>query len=378
MSGGRASGSVADGFEAVVGAFVDNIETREDAGASCAVWMGDQLVVDLWTADDSWEPTSRSCLFSVSKGVTTLIMLMAVERGQLDLDAPVITYWPEYGQHGKAGTTVRQLLAHRAGLLAADADLTREDLQNWNPVARALADSRPAWQPGGAFAYHALTVGYLAGEVLRRATGRRPAQWLSEEIAEPLGLGLAFGADPSDPDFRPQSDQIGLGEMSAFDDMLAQLDPLAIRAFTLGGGGLDPLRLFPASNDPSFLGLEMPAANLVGSARDCARLYAVAAGGIDGQQLLRPDTIRDAMRVQSQGAPFVGIDEGIRWGTGFMLDCDKRPMLGPGSFGHDGAGGQLAFGHLDHHLGFGYQTTRPGGLVDERSNALCRALQQCL
>ena len=373
---------MAPGFEAVADAFRQNFESRGDTGAACVVYAGGSPVVDIWagmTDRGPWQPDTRSCLFSVSKGVTTICVLMAVERGAIDLDAPVVTYWPEYGDRGKGTTTVRQLLAHQAGLPAPTADLTPDDVRAWEPVARALAEQAPAWEPGTTYAYHALTLGWLAGEVLRRTTGRRPGQWLAEYVTGPLSLDMSFGVDVDDRTFAPQMAPLPVTDPLAAAALARALqEPLVVRAFTLGGGGLDVADLFGSANGPHFLGSELPAANLVSSARSCARLYAAAVGEVDGVRLLGPDVVRDAMAVQSQGAPFIGPDEGLRWGTGFMLSSARRPMLGEGSFGHDGAGGQLAFGHVGSEVGFGYQTVRPGGVPDVRADELCRALRTCL
>lgn len=382
MSAVRVEGLVASGFEAVADAFRANFEERGDTGAACAVYAGGSVVVDIWagqTGSGPWQADTRSCLFSVSKGITTLCVLMAVERGAIDLDAPVVSYWPEFGAAGKEATTVRQVLAHRAGLPAPETDITAEDVRAWTPVVDKLAAQAPAWEPGTAFAYHALTFGWLAGELLRRATGRRPAQWLAEHVAGPLGLAMTFGVDVEDPDFCPMLDQLPSTDQDAVEAAaLVQQDPLVSRALTLGGGGLDLSDFFGSANRPDFLACELPAGNLVSNARSCARLYAAAVGEVDGVRLLGPDVLRDARVARSQGTPFAGPDEGLRWGTGFMLSSTRRPMLGEGSFGHDGAGGHLAFGHLEEQIGFAYQTSRPGGLPDARADELCWALRACL
>jgi CubicO group peptidase (beta-lactamase class C family) len=303
---------------------------------------------------------------------------MAVDRGLLALDAPVADYWPEFAALGKDTITVRQVLAHRAGLPAPLTDLTPADLLAWDPVVQALAEQAPAWVPGTQYAYHALTVGWLAGEVLRRTTGMRPAEWLARHVAGPLGLEMAFGVDPSAPDLAlmqtplPITDEVAAAELAS-----AFSDPEVVRALSLGSV-LDPADLFGSFNRPDILRAEIPAGGLVTNARSLARLYAATVGEVEGVRLLPDSILDDALAVQSEGPPFSGPDAGHRWGTGFMLNSVARPMLGPGSFGHDGAGGQLAFGHRGHGIGFGYQTNRPGGIPDDRADALCRALQTCL
>ena len=372
-------GSVSPGFDPVLAAFADNVALRGDTSASCAVYFDGQRVVDLWTgAATGYTPDSRTCVFSVSKGITTLCLLMAVDDGLLELDAPVVRYWPEYAAGGKEHTTVRQLLAHRAGLPWPERDLSIRQLEQWDPVPAALASQSPAWEPGAAYAYHPLTFGWLAGEVLRRATGKRPSQWLQERIAGPLALNVGFGRPSQDPTYRAMADPLPVTDLMA----AAALEQLArhpdlVQAMSLGGV-LDPGDLFNTGNRDDVMSCEMPAANLVSSARSLAQLYAAASGELDGIQLVSPATVRDAMRVQSEGQPFVGIDEGNRWGAGFMITSRRRPMTGEGSFGHDGDGCHLAFGNLDQRLGFGYVTTRPGGIPDERANSLCAALRSCL
>lgn len=374
-------GFIGPGFGPVQQAFAANFAERGDSGAACAVYVGGTPVVDIWAGDSGrgpWTDRTRSVVFSVSKGVTAVCLLMAVEQGVLDLDMPVAAYWPEFAAAGKATITTRQLLSHRAGLPAPDVDLTIADLLAWSPVTEALARQAPAWRPGSQYAYHALTVGWLAGEVLRRATGMRPAQWLAGNIAGPLHLDMQFGVHPEAPNRAVLQRPLPSGDATAGQALdLSSMSPLAIRALSLGGA-LDPTDLFGSFNRPEVLQAEIPAGGLVTSARSLARLYAAVVGEVDGVRLLTDPTLEDATLVQSEGPPFVGSDEGHRWGTGFMLPSAARPMLGPGSFGHDGAGGQLAFAHRGHRVGFAYTTNRPGGIPDERANALCAALATCL
>ncbi len=372
------SGDVAAGFEPVADAFAKNFTDRGDTGAACTVYQDGVPVVDLCAGtfrNGPWTNRTRSVLFSVSKGVTTICLLMAADAGSITLDAPVAAYWPEFAAHGKGGLTVRQLLAHRAGLAAPAVFLTVDDLRDWASVTRALAAQSPSWTPGSAHAYHALTLGWLAGEVLRRATGLRPAGWLRQHIAEPLGLGLAFGADPTrDPDFALQEEPLPTTQTPPW----GPSDPILEERVIGMNGAIDAANLFATANTPAFLGYESPAANIVGTAHDIARLYAATIGTVDGTRLLRPGTVRDARLSQSTGAPFLGADAGHRWGTGFMLDSAVRGMAGTGSFGHDGAGGQLGFAHPESGIALGYATARPGGYPDDRAEALCRALRTVL
>lgn len=370
-------GYVAEGFGKVADAFAENFAERGDTGAACTVYVDGELVVDLWggsTGSGPFTRNTRSVMFSVSKGITAVCLLMAAEEGLLELDAPVAQYWPEFGAQGKTRLTVRQLLAHRAGLIAPDETMTVEELRAWFPVTDALARQEPLWQPGTAFAYHALTIGWLAGEVLRRTTGKRPSEWLRDRVAGPLGLSMTFGIGASDADFAPLGEPLPSTPPAAV--AISDLD-LIERVMGMNGA-FDGLDIFASANGPEFLSYEIAAGNLVTSAHDLARAYAATVSDVDGIRLLRPDTIRDARLPVSAGAPFVGVDAGHRWGTGFMLNSATRQMAGEGSFGHDGAGGQLGFARLEGEVALGYQTLRPGGESDTRAEELCRALRHCL
>jgi CubicO group peptidase (beta-lactamase class C family) len=381
MTAPAVEGLVESGYEPVADAFTDNFRLRGDIAASCVVYASGTPVVDLWagqTDRGTWTPDTRTVLFSVGKGVTTICLLMAAERGLLDLDAPVARYWPEFAANGKAATTVRMLLAHRAGLAAPEVDLSTADVSAWDPVPEALARQAPAWEPGTAYAYHALTFGWLAGEVLRRATGLRPGQWLHEHVADPLGLAMTFGADPAAADFCTLGEPLPITDLSAARAMAEALAvPMVERSISLGGA-FDPANLIAEANGPAWLSCELPAGNLVASARSLATLYAATVSEVGGRRLLGADVVRDARVERSSGPPFAGPDEGHRWGTGFQLDSRQRRMAGPGSFGHDGFGGCVAFAHLESEIGFAYQTTRPGGPGDSRAEALCDALRSCV
>lgn len=368
-------GDVAAGFEPVADAFLLSVRDQHRGGAACAVYVGGEKLVDIWTASTSgfpWARDTRQVVFSVSKGITAVCLLMAVDDGRLRLDDLVVRHWPEFAEHGKDGLTVGDMLAHRGGLPVAAEPLTAADVRAWHPVAASLARQAPMWKPGSQFAYHPLTMGWLAGEVLRRATGSRPSEWLRDRIAAPLGLNLAYGAKTSDA--------IAAIEPAPADTAAAPPNvdaDLVWRAMTMHGAfhGVD---LFDIANSDDFLSAEVPAVNLVASAGDLARLYAATVGNVDGVRLVSEETLLAAIQPRSSGTPFIGIDEGLRWGAGLMLDGPARPMAGPGSFGHDGAGGQLAFANHRLDASFAFQTTQPGGVVDDRANKLSAALQRCL
>lgn len=192
-------GTVAAGFEPVGEAFESNFAERGDVGAACCVYLDGRPVVDLWggLADartgQEWAEDTLTLVYSTTKGVTAICAHHLAERGQLDLDAPVSTYWPEFAAAGKEGATVRHLLSHRAGLPAFDTKLAVEQALAWEPAVEALAAQAPLWDPGRRHGYHAVTYGWLVGEVIRRATGRSVGRYLADEIAGPLGLDLWIG-----------------------------------------------------------------------------------------------------------------------------------------------------------------------------------------
>ncbi|MCT9623949.1 beta-lactamase family protein [Pseudarthrobacter equi] len=370
------TGDVAPGFGPVADAFKNNFERHGDTGAACAVVIDGDTVVDLFAGDarpdTPWARDTRSVVFSVSKGVTAICLIMASERGYLDLDLPVARYWPEFAAHGKDRITVRQLLAHRAGLVYPATALTPEDIRDWTPAADALAAQAPQWAPNETFAYHPLTMGFLAGEVLRRTTGKKPSEWLAAYIAEPLNLTtMTFGGDGDSPDFAPILPPLAEAAPSP-----PELQVVAEKAMTMSGAY--DTDFFNGANGKAFLGSESPGANLVASARDLARLYAATVSTIDGTRLLDEASIDQAVQPLSEGQPFYWTDEGNIWGTGFMLHSRRRRMAGAGSFGHDGAGGQLAFASPRHRLGFAYQTVQAGNQDDPRAELLSQALLECL
>ncbi len=365
---------VEPGFEPVAEAFDRALRAGGGVGQACAVVVEGRIVVDLWagtTGDGrSWQETMRSPVFSVSKGVTAICLLMAADRGLLDLDAPVADLWPEFGAHGKDRVSVREALAHRAGVPAFSRSMSRTELADWELLVADLADAAPLWEPGRRFLYHAVTVGFLAGEVLRRASGRRPGQWLADEIVDPLDLTMSYCTDVGSPSFAapfPASDAELRVPLAA--------DEQELHARAMLAEGVYAPDIFTAAGTAA-MAIESPAASLVTTARDLARLYGATVHG--ERPLLDPATVAAASVPMSSGTPFVGPDMGDVWGTGFMVASARRGMAGPGSFGHDGAGGQLAFAHPGHRLGFGYQTLRPGGVDDDRAEDLCRALRGCL
>jgi CubicO group peptidase (beta-lactamase class C family) len=384
-------GGTEPGFEAVRDAFAANFEAHGEAGAACCVYVQGRPVVDLWGGvadahtDRAWDSDTLQLVFSATKGATAICALRLVEQGLLDLDAPVGEYWPEFKMEGKEGIPVRWLLSHRSGLPVVDAHLTPNDVFAWQPMVSALAAQRPVWEPGTAHGYHALTYGFLVGEVVRRVSGRTPGQFLADEVAGPLGLDLWIGLPPDqerrvsrlirpEPISVPEGFDLNTLPEEARQMVGAFLDPnsLTMRALTVTEPAID-------WNDPAAHGAEIPAANGICSARSLAKMYAAVIGEVDGVRLLSPATLQAATTEQSAGPDRV-LFVSTRFGLGFMLHAPFSSMLGPSSFGHSGAGGSLGFADPESGVAFAYVMNRMrqqlGG--DPRPLALVNALRGCL
>ncbi len=383
-------GYVAVGFEAVREAFAQNFATRSEVGAACAVYRGGQLVVDVWggVADPKdgrpWDRDTLALVYSTTKGVTAICAHHLAQRGGLDLDAPVVRYWPEFGVGGKDTTTVRDLLAHRAGVPTLEPRMGRQQALEWDPPVAALAAQSPLWEPGTAHGYHAVTFGWLVGEVIRRASGRSVGAYLAEEVAGPLGLDLWIGLPASEESrvarlVAPAPLSVSRGDLEALTDAerarlraLADPDSLLQRALN----PTDPPFSF---NRPDLHAAQLPAANGIGTARSLARLYAATLGEVDGFRVLDAQAVAGATSECSAGLDRVlGVE--TRFGSGFFLSSAFSPMMGHGSFGHSGAGGSLAFADPETGVGFAYvmNQMQQGLAADPRPAALVSALRHAL
>lgn len=383
-------GTVADGFEAVADAFVRNFEQRGERGAAVAVYRDGRKVVDLWagTRDvdgtEPWAVDTAQVVRSATKGVAAAVVLLLHQRGQIDLDAPVGTYWPEFKAAGKERVLVRHVLAHRAGLPVLDRPLTPAEAADGVSGAVAVAAQAPAWAPGTDHGYHAQTYSWLLAELVKRVSGRTIGRWVAEEIARPLGLDFWLGI-PADeahragrigPVAEPEpAEGGGLRLRPKRSVSEAYRDPASLtrRAF----GAIDPL---PDENDPAYRAAELPASGGISTARALARFYAATIGDVDGgSRLFAPATLTLARTEESAGPDRVLVVS-TRYGLGFMLHGPAAPLLGPGSFGHPGRGGSLGFADPESGVALGYTTNgmRKGVTADPRAQALVRAVRSSL
>ena len=375
-------GSVAPGFEPVRAAFEANFRERGEVGAACCVYLGGSPVVDLWGGatvpggDEPYGPRTLQMVASATKGALAICAHLLVQRGELDLDAPVAGYWPEFAAAGKAELPVRWLLSHQAGLPVVDGDVTLDDIVAWDPVVAAVAGTAPVWEPGTAHGYHAITYGWLVGEVLARITGTSPGALLAKEVCEPLGLDLHVGLPESEhgrvSPLVPHVPPTG----SPPDALTARIvDPngLAFRAFMV------PVGLLGALNDPRLWRAELPAGNGMGTAHALARMYAACLGEVDGVRLLDGPTLAAATAEQAAGEDRI-TGYTTRYALGFQLPFAYRPMGGDGSFGHYGLGGSVGFANRRLGYSFGYSVNQMGAgtPADPRSVALIEAVGRCL
>jgi CubicO group peptidase (beta-lactamase class C family) len=359
-------------FQAVRDRFERNLREGLDLGASVAFTLEGEPVVDLWGGHldfdrkDEWQRDTLVNLYSTTKGMTAICAHRLVEQGKIDLDAPVAEYWPEFAQAGKQDLPVRYLLSHQAGLPAVRKPLPKGALFDWDVMTSALAEQEPWWEPGSKHGYHAMTFGFLVGEVVRRVSGQSLGTYFREHVAEPLDadfhIGLAEGYDartsklhgqlvtPSQ-DGKPKLPE-GLPEpLRKF--MLDMTDPNTMT----GAAFINPAQDRGAVNSRDWRAAEIPAANGHGTARSLARIYGTLARGgeVDGVRILEPETIDNAISEQAFGPDAVLGGMPMRFGLGFMLRQDFMPLSpNPRAFGHPGAGGSIGMADPDARVGFGY------------------------
>lgn len=344
---------------AVCDAFTENFAARGEVGAAVCVYVDGKPVVDLWggyadaARSKPWDQNTIVSVASTTKGMVALCTHMLVERGLLDLDAPVARYWPAFAQAGKDTLPVRWLLSHRAGLPAVRRDMPPQSLYDWHAFTGALAETEPWWAPGTQHGYHAMTFGHLVGEVIRRVSGKSVGQFFRTEVAGPLGADFFIGV-PEAEDFRAAAvlpDPPPLpGDTTMWDVILRDPTSMAGRAF------LNPPRTPEVVNTRAWRAAEIPAGNGHTTARALARIYGALAhgGALDGIGLLRRTTIDAAIVEQSFGLDAV-LSFPTRFGLGFMLPTPERPFgPNPQAFGHPGRGGSIGFADLAGGVGFGY------------------------
>ncbi|GAA2669597.1 serine hydrolase domain-containing protein [Streptomyces lunalinharesii] len=394
MEAATVNGRCAPGFEGVRSAFERNFREHREIGAALAVTLDGERVVDLWggradaAGSRAWEPDTLVNVYSSAKGMTALCAHLLVERGALDLDAPVARYWPEFARAGKEAIPVRWLLSHRAGMLAPREPLAEGRAYDWEYVCDALAATAPWWEPGTAQGYHAVTFGYLVGEVVRRITGQSLGAFLRREVTGPLDADVFIGTPAEE---HPRcADMVGQLSAAQLRERFPDLPTPPVRGLAdhpLAAVAL-ALAYVPTGdvNSAAYRTAEIPAGNAHASARGLAAVYAALAGG----RLVRPATLEAMRTSQSRpGEPDLALGaltpEGPRaahrWGLGYMLNDRGRAGPNPRAFGHGGAGGSFAFADPENGLAYAYVMNRYGAGTsgaDPRSRALVTAVYAAL
>jgi CubicO group peptidase (beta-lactamase class C family) len=388
----RVQGEVRAGFEGVRAAFAENFSRRRELGGACSAYQRGEKVVDLWggvrnkATGEPWEHDTMVILWSATKGLAAMTLALAHSRGWLDYEERVCTYWPEFAQQGKERITVRQLLAHQAGLFAFDEPVDRATVADPDRLAAVLARQKPAWEPGSRQSYHALTLGFYQGELLRRIDPwhRTLGRFFQDEIATPLALDLYIRLPESIPDSRlatlanPSRVQMLLGfplrlslaAMNRRSDIYRAL-------LTNPGAGisLDEKRIYARN-------LEVPSGGGVGTARAIARAYS-AFTAVGGELALRPETLQ-ALSAPARPSARGFYDEGMKgevcFSLGFMKPGPAIRLGSEASFGSPGAGGAFGFADPQSGIGYAYVTSRMGTSLtgDARDLALRDALYAAL
>ncbi len=351
-------GSCEPRFERVLERFTAHFTAGEELGACVSVMHAGKPVVDLWGgfADRAcrkpWQRDTLVNMMSVSKIASAVCIHLLIERGVLDLDAPVARYWPEFAQAGKERLPLRYVLDHRSGL-AMITERKAGAITDWNWMTEALARQAPVWPPGEVAAYHGLTQGFLLGEVIRRVTGRTLGTFFRGEVAEPLALDYQIGLRPEE--------EARCAEFIA--DALIKAFRTAHLPDPLGPGPLVWAQLAEDEdfNSPGWHRAEIPSANGHGTARAVARLYAalVNGGELDGVRILQPESVQ-RMTAEQHHLTEVIRGRAYHQASGVLLNTPPYVDMGPNprAFGHHGAGGSIGMGDPDARVAFAYGTSR--------------------
>jgi CubicO group peptidase (beta-lactamase class C family) len=373
-------------FTAVRDAFAANFAERGEIGAAACLAVHGTVVADLrggWASrapDRPWTPRTLVNVFSVGKALIAVCVARLIGEGQLDADAPVARYWPEFGAADKTAVTLRQLLSHQAGLPALRAPMPERSVLDWQAMVGALAAETPWWPPGSAHGYHANTFGFLAGEVIRRASGMTVGTMLRREIAGPLGADVHIGLPPAQHDrvaefLWPESGgQAWPGQPGALG---AGADPGDQRMIVNAYFNPPDLSGVGVVNTADWRTAEVPSANAHATAAGVARVYAAlaGAGAVEGVRVVDSGALAASVEEQVYGEDLV-LRRPSRFGLGFQLTQPERPFgPGPRAFGHFGAGGSVGLCDPDTGVAFGYVTSQMGPRwQNPRNRALINAV----
>ncbi|GGZ37537.1 serine hydrolase domain-containing protein [Streptomyces poonensis] len=373
-------------FEAVRTAFEENFRDRDELGAAVAVTLDGTTVVDLWGgwADPArtrpWERDTLVNVWSTSKGPTALCAHILADQGLLDLDAPVAAYWPEFAAAGKEGVLVRHLLSHRAGLAGLREPHSLEQLCDWELTVRRLAAQEPWWEPGTRSGYHALTFGFLVGEVVRRITGMLPGAFLEREVTRPLGIDFTIGLP--EKEWGRAAELVAPPAVRRDPQAAVSAEPAPVAIAALA----NPVVGAAGAVSPRWRAAEVPAANGHGTARAVAELYGILAlrGAWGGRRVLSPEAAERVREGQGSCRDLVlgaGFAHETEIGLGLWLSGPNGSYgSNPRAFGHDGYGGSCGLADPEAGVSVGYVMNRMGPHIadDPRKMALVEAVYGCL
>jgi CubicO group peptidase (beta-lactamase class C family) len=371
------AGFVQDKYAAAKAAFEANFERGDDLGASFCATLEGETVVDIWGgwADEAktrpWEKDTIVNVYSTTKTMTFLCALILADRGAIDFHAPVARYWPEFAANGKAEIKVSHLMAHSAGLSGWKEKLTKDDLYDWDKVTSLLAAQAPLWPPGTQSGYHAITQGYLIGEVVRRVTGKTIGTFFREEIAGPLNADFWIGL-PATEDARV-ADLVPPPPGGALSDIINS----EIQEITFNNPGVD----VSETRTRAWRGAEIPAGGGTGNARSIAEIHAILANGgvAKGKRFLSEAGCRKALELQIEGPDLV-LGGPARFGLGFGIAGGMVPLPNPNSMFWGGYGGSLIVIDMDARTTFAYAMNKMGGgtVGDVRAFSIISAMWQAL
>ena len=365
-------------FARVKETFEANIAGGVDVGASFCATLGGETVVDLWGgfADAAqsrpWRKDTIVNVYSTTKTMMALCALILADRGELDFDAPVARYWPEFAANGKTGVKVSHLMSHSSGLSGWKEPVSNEDLYDWDKMTSLLAAQAPFWPPGEACGYHAITQGYLVGELVRRISGRSIGAFFRQEIAEPLGADFHIGL-PASEDGRV-ADLIPTPPPPA--DAAGMRAPTELQVNILANPGIR----VPLHGTRAWRGAEIPAAGGTGNARSVAEILAILANGgvAKGKRFLSEAGCRKALELQVEGDDLI-LGVPVRYGLGFALAGSLLPAASRSTLFWGGYGGSFAIIDLDAHTSFAYvMNLLTGPVWDARAMGLVTAMWQAL
>jgi len=377
-------GLVTPGWEPVAEAFARNFEFGE-VGAACCIHVDGAPVVDLVggrahsTVSEAWRSDTLALVFSTTKGATAACANILIARGELDPDAAVAAYWPEFAANGKGDVLVRHVLSHSAGLPVVEGELTLDEALAWAPVVEQLARQAPRWEAGTAVGYHMRTYGWLVGELVRRITGTTLEAFFRAELGDPLGLDWWIGLPESE---EPRVAPIIPPAPASDPEVQALMDAVMAPGTMLGDALTGPAGHFHYDemwNTRAVHECELPSSNGIASAVAVSRMYAALVTPVGGVRIFDDAAIARATTTQIEGTDVV-IGAPMRYGLGFSLGDALSSAARPGAFGHSGAGGSLGFADADHRVGFGYVMNRMqvGLAEDKRPRNLVRAMYSVL